>query len=198
MLAVAGAGLATALWWRQPPPPPPALSIGTLLLPRREVADFTLIDHRGRSFARADLRGSWSLLFFGYTHCPDVCPTTLATLAAFEKRVRADADPVRPRVLFVSVDARRDTPQQLAGYVPYFDPDFVGLTAADQATVEAFARNLGIAVLLTDRPDGSYNVDHSGAILVIDPAGRMAAVLTGPFTAQALQADFRLIAASGA
>ena len=86
------------------------------------------------------------MLFFGYTNCPDFCPTTLTTLAAMEKRLRAARRPVRPQVIFVSVDAKRDTPAQLAKYVPYFDPEFIGVTAADQPTIEAFARKLGVGV----------------------------------------------------
>jgi len=133
-------------------------------------------------------------MFFGYTNCPDFCPTTLTTLAAVEKRLRA-AQAATPQVIFVSVDAKRDTPAQLAKYVPYFDPDFVGLTAGEQPAIEALARKWGVPVLIRPAADGNYTVDHSGAIFVIDPAGRLAAVLTGPFTVEALQSDIqRLIA----
>jgi protein SCO1/2 len=138
------------------------------------------------------------MLFFGYTNCPDFCPTTLATLAAMEKRLRAQNAAVRPQVIFMSVDAKRDTPQQLAKYVPYFDPEFIGLTAADQPAIEAVARKLGVAVIIQSKPDGTYTVDHSGAIFVLDPDGELAAILTGPFTLDALQADFQHIVAGRA
>ena len=192
------AGAAAALWWRGPVyPTPPELVTGTLLAPRRAIADFTLIDHQGRKFANADLLGHWSLLDFGYTNCPDVCPTTLATLAAFSKRLLAAGSPPPPRVIFVSVDAARDTPAQLQRYVPYFDPTFLGVTAPTQAIAAGFARDLGLAVILTPPPDGSYSVDHSSALLVVDPAGRLAAILAGPFTAAGLQADYgRIVAGS--
>ncbi len=190
------AGVAAALWWRQPPHvAPPALATGTYLEPRRTLPDFTLIDQQGRKFARDDLQGGWSLLFFGYTNCPDVCPATLATLASFEKQLRAAGSPAPPRVVFVSLDAARDTPAQLARYVPYFDPQFLGVTAPTQAAIETLARQLGIVVLLSPRPDGSYTVDHSTAILVVDPAGRLAAVLTGPFTPASIGDDYRRIVA---
>jgi protein SCO1/2 len=145
-----------------------------------------------------NLRGNWSLLFFGYTNCPDFCPTTLATLAAMNKGLRAAKAQVVPQVIFVSVDAKRDTPEQLAKYVPYFDPQFIGLTAADQPGIEAMAKKLGVAVILTPTADGSYTVDHSGAIFVLNPDGRLAAILTGPFSVAALQGDFqRIVAARG-
>ncbi len=98
----------------------------------------------------------------------------------------------------MSVDAKRDTPQQLAKYVPYFDPDFIGVTAADQATIEAVARKLGVGVTLEPTSDGSYTVYHSGAIFVVDPNGMMAAILTGPFTVKDLEADLRRIVAARA
>src|ERR1019366_9827914 len=113
-------------------------------------------------------KGSWSMMFFGYTNCPDFCPTTLSTLAALEKRLRASGAPVRPHVIFVSVDAKRDTSEQLAKYVPYFDPEFIGLTAANQPTIEAVAAKLGVEVTITPKADGTYTVDHSGAIFVFN------------------------------
>lgn len=138
------------------------------------------------------------MMFFGYTNCPDFCPTTLATLAALEKRLRAEAAPVRPKVLFMSVDAKRDTPEQLAKYVPYFDPEFVGVTASSQSAIEEVAAKLGVGVIITPKSDGTYSVDHSGAIFVINPQGRLTAILTGPFTVDALRADFQRIVAGRA
>lgn len=178
--------------------PTPALTTGALLSPARALGDFSLIDNHGRDFGPADLRGKWSLMFFGYTNCPDFCPSTLSTLAAVEKRVRADKAVSPPRVIFVSVDAKRDTPAQLDKYVPNFDPEFIGLTAPDQAKIEAIAKRWNIAVALIPAADGNYSVDHSGAIFVIDPSGKLAAILTGPFTVEALSDDYRRIVASGA
>jgi protein SCO1/2 len=184
-----------ALLWRHSMAPADLLT-GTYIAPARALPDFSLIDQQGRAFGPERLKGRWSLVFFGYTNCPDFCPTTLTILAGLEKRLRAARAAVRPQVIFVSVDAKRDTPAQLARYVPYFDPEFIGVTAADQRTIESFAAQLGVAVVLTPRPDGSYTVDHSGAIFVVDPAGKLAAVLTGPFNAGALQTDFQHIAAA--
>ncbi len=199
VIGIAGAaGLsATLLWHDIERRPLPRLATGVLLAPRRTLPDFSLIDAHGRPFTRANLLGHWSMLFFGYTNCPDLCPTTLATLAAMDKRMQTAGDTPRPRVLFISVDSRRDTPAQLARYVPQFDPAFLGVTAADQGTIESFASRLGVAVAVHAQENGAYGVDHSGAIFVADPRARLAAVLTGPFTASTLQSDFRRIAASG-
>ena len=193
IVGIAGIG-ASLLWHHRAAPV--ELSTGTLLTAGRALPDFSLIDQKGRTFAAADLRGHWSLLFFGYTNCPDFCPTTLTTLAAMEKNLRSAKAAVIPQVIFVSVDAKRDTPAQLAKYVPYFDPSFIGLTAADQPGIEAVAKQLGVAVLIRPVADGNYTVDHSGAIFVLSPDGRIAAILTGPFSAAALQSDFlRIVAA---
>jgi protein SCO1/2 len=176
----------------------PQLATGTVLAPPRPFADFSLIDNHGREFGSAELRGTWSLMFFGYTNCPDFCPSTLTTLAALEKKLRAAKTTVPPRVIFVSVDAKRDTPAQLDKYVPYFDPEFIGLTAPDQGKIEAFAKQWNVAVAVQPAADGNYTVDHSGAIFVINPRGKLAAILTGPFSVEALGSDYRRIVAAGA
>jgi protein SCO1/2 len=192
---VVAAGSAAALYLRHPPPV--ELTTGTLLSPARQLPDFSLIDHEGRAFGGANLRGHWSFMFFGYTNCPDFCPATLTTLAALNGRLRSENAAVVPQVIFVSVDAKRDTPQQLAKYVPYFDPQFIGLTAAEQATIESFARQMGVAVVIQPAADkdGSYTVDHSAQIFVFDPSGKLAAVLSGPFTVEALRGDLQRIVA---
>jgi protein SCO1/2 len=190
------AAVAAAFLWRGPAPVD--LATGTYFSPGRELPDFTLIDAHGRPFGTADLRGSWSLMFFGYTNCPDFCPATLATLASLEKRLRAAGAAVRPRVIFVSVDAKRDTPAQLERYVPYFDPEFIGVTAATQPAIEAVAAKLGVGIIIDPATDGAYRVEHSSEIFVVSPAGKLTAVLVGPFTVDALQADFQRIVAGPA
>jgi protein SCO1/2 len=189
-------GIAAALLWRQQAAPQIELASGTYLSPQRKLPDFSLIDQHGQAFTPPSLVGHWSFMFFGYTNCPDFCPTTLTTLAAMEKKMRAASEAPRPRVVFVSVDARRDTPEQLAKYVPYFDPEFIGVTAPDQKTIEGVARTLGVAVSIRPSADGSgYTVDHSAEIFVVDPRGKLSAVLMGPFTVDGLRADFQRIVA---
>ena len=194
-ILAAGGVAAAIIWW---PKQPVVLASGTILAPARALADFSLIDNRGRSFGSENLRGHWSLMFFGYTNCPDYCPTTLTTLAALEKQLRAAKTVAPPQVVFVSVDARRDTPAQLNQFVPAFDPDFVGLTATSQPALEALAKKWGVAVNIQYAADGNYIVDHSAVMFVIDPGGKLAAILTGPFTIDALQRDFQRIVTAGA
>ena len=197
LLCIAGvAGITASVLWRHAPAV--ELTTGTFLTPSRALPDFSLIDQQGKVFGSANLRGHWSLLIFGYTNCPDYCPTTLTTLAAVQKRLRAAKAPVLPQVIFVSVDAKRDTPAQLAKYVPYFDPEFIGLTAADQPGIEAVAKKLGVAAIIQPGAGGNYTVDHSGEIFVVTPDGRIGAILTGPFSVAALQSDFeRIVGARG-
>ena len=135
------------------------------------------------------------MLFFGYANCPEFCPATLTTLEAVKQRLRASGAAVLPQVIFMSVDPKRDTPEQLAKFVPYFDPEFIGVTAANQPAIEAVAAKFGFGVIITPTADGTYTVDHSGAIFVLNPDGQLTAILTGPFTVDALQADFQRIVA---
>ena len=197
LCAIGIAGFSAALLWRQRTPAV-ELTTGTFITPSRALPDFSLIDQQGRPFGSANLHSHWSMVFFGYTNCPDLCPTTLTTLAAMQKRLRAAKAPVLPQVIFVSVDAKRDTPAQMAKYVPYFDPEFIGLTAADQPSIDAVAKQLGVSVIIRPASDGNYTVDHSGAIFVLNPGGRLTAILNGPFGVDALQGDFqRIVAARG-
>lgn len=133
--------------------------------------DFQLTDHMGKSRRLADFRGKVVVLFFGYTHCPDVCPTTLAELASAMKRLGGDAQ--RVQVLFATVDPERDTPQLLAQYVPAFHPDFLGLTG----DAEALARTAKeFRIMFQKQPGkspGSYTVDHSAGTYLFDPAGKL-------------------------
>ncbi len=162
----------------------PHLASGTWLPQPRAVPDFTLSDIYGRPFTRADLAGAPTLVFFGFTHCPDVCPTTLLKLARVTKQV-GDA---RLRVLFVSIDPQRDTPQALALYVHAFDPRFAGLTG-EPAAIAAVAQQFGVAVSRVDLPGGDYTMDHSAVVFLLDDAARIAAIFTPPFEVAAMAAD---------
>lgn len=142
---------------------------GTVFDPPLEVGDFTLTDHTGQPFSLSDLRGQVVMLFFGYTNCPDVCPTTLAEFKRVKTRLGAAADQVA--FVFVSVDGERDTPERLAQYVQAFDPSFIGLTG-DDAAIRQAGRPFGIFYqrVTYDNPD-NYLVDHTASSLVIGPEG---------------------------
>ena len=132
--------------------------------------DFELKDPQGRTRTLADFRGKAVVLFFGYTQCPDVCPTTLAALAEAMKRLGADAD--RVQVLFVTVDPERDTPALLAQYVPAFDPRFIGLYGDADATART-AKEFNLLYQKVAGPTGNYTMDHSAGTYVFDPQGRL-------------------------
>jgi protein SCO1/2 len=172
------------------------LAHGTLLGAPRPLPAFALTAADGSAFSNAALRDRWSLLFFGFTHCPDVCPTTLATLAAARRELADLPATARPDVVLVSVDPARDTPAILSPYVKFFDASFRGVTGSSTA-IDAFTRGLGVAVLRgSARADGSYDVSHTASIFVVDPAGRLVAVLSAPHTATGVAADFRRILAA--
>jgi protein SCO1/2 len=133
--------------------------------------EFTLEDPDGRTRTLADFRGKAVVVFFGYTQCPDVCPTTLATLAETMKRLGADAD--RVQVLFVTVDPERDTAALLKQYVPAFDPRFLGLRGDAAATARTAKEFKIIYEKVPGATPGSYTMDHSAGSYVFDPQGRL-------------------------
>jgi protein SCO1/2 len=167
----------------------PQLASGTWFPAARPIGALVLTAHTGRAFDAADLQGHPTLVFFGYTHCPDVCPTTLVKLAQIKK---AAALPDL-RVLFVSVDPGRDTPAVLASYVHAFDPDFVGATG-DAAEIARLAQKFGVAVARVDLPGGDYAMDHSAAVFLLNRRAEIVAVFTPPFDVAPLAADLRRVA----
>ena len=150
------------------------------------VPEFTLTDTSGGSFNRPELQGAPTLVFFGFTHCPDVCPSTLVKLAQVRRRAGIE----RLRVLLVSVDPQRDTPAALGVYVHAFDPQFEGLTG-DAGTIRRLAANFGVAVNRVELPGGDYTMDHSAVVFLLDDAARIVAVFTPPFEVAAMSADLQ-------
>ena len=135
----------------------------------RDVGDFSLTDHRGQSFARGDLKDRWTLIFFGFTHCPDICPTTMAELAELKSQL-AGTEASDARVVMVSVDPARDTPDRLAQYVPYFHPDFIGVTG-EFADILSVAQRLNAPFRKVSEPDGGYQMEHSANVMLMNPRG---------------------------
>lgn len=164
----------------------PALASGTWLPVARAVAEFHLTDNTGRPYTRAQLAGTPTLVYFGFTRCPDVCPTTLIKVA----QARRQAAVAGLKVLFVSVDPQRDTPPVLGLYVHAFDPDFQGVTG-EPREIGRVAANFGVAVNRVDLPDGDYTMDHSAVIFLLDSAARIVAIFTPPFEVRTLAADLR-------
>jgi len=168
----------------------PTLAKATLLDPARPLPPAQFVDQDGKPFGVEQLRGHWSILFFGFTHCPDVCPTTLALLAQVEKKLTDLPSAQQPHIVLVSVDPQRDTPEQLAKYLKSFSPTFSGLTGEQQA-VHDFTLQMGVPVAISPLPDGSYTVDHSAAIFVVDPNGALRALSSTPHNVPIIAADYR-------
>lgn len=133
--------------------------------------DFALPDHNGKMRSLADFRGKAVVVFFGFTHCPDVCPTTMAEMANVMQELGADAE--RVQVLFISVDPERDTPQVLSQYVPAFHPNFLGLTGDQTQTDKVVKEFKAFYQKVPGKEPGSYTVDHTAGSYVFDPQGRI-------------------------
>lgn len=156
----------------------------------REVQPFELVDHNNVVFDNAALEQHWSFLFFGYTYCPDVCPTTLSVLNSIAQRLQdVDTD---IRFVMVTVDPERDTPERLTEFVTYFNGDFLGVTGTDQG-LEQLTRQLGILYERVEPEPGSeaYLMDHTAAVFLFDPDGRYHAVFSPPLSVETIVGDFR-------
>ena len=166
----------------------------TLLAEPKPMSDFALTDDRDRRFDLASLKGKWSFLFFGFTYCPDVCPTTLATLAQAREDIARNAhgaDDVQ--FVFVSVDPNRDTASGLRQYVRAFDPSFVGVTG-DDAQLANLAGQLGAVYRVEIAPGvENYPVTHSAAVYLVDPRARHYAVFAPPIDAEVIGQRFKVL-----
>ena len=166
----------------------------TLFPDPKPLTAFTLTDHKNRVFDLASLKGKWTFLFFGFTHCPDVCPTTLAELA----RARGDiarnaAGAENIEIVFVSVDPRRDSAGKLRQYLDHFEPTFLGVTG-DDAQIGNLAGQLGAAYQVAIAPGvENYPVTHSTAVFLLDPRARYHAVFTPPHDAAAIGKRFKVV-----
>lgn len=150
--------------------------------------DFTLTDHNGQRRTLADFKGKVVTLFFGFTHCPDVCPTTLGEMALVMKELGKDAD--RLQVLFVTVDPERDTAEVLKRYVPAFHPSFLGLTGSAE-DIARTAKEFKIFYQKQPLPNGGYSMDHSAGTYILDGEGRLRLFAQYGIGAPAMLSDIR-------
>lgn len=206
LLAGAALGLSGALlaWraWRHRTPAVPARAAPHL--PDPDLPGMTLVrdelplpvfELQGTTgpFAKAQLAGRWTFLFFGYTHCPDVCPTTLSTLATVMGKVSASTP---PQVVFVTLDPERDTLALLKQYVPAFHPAFVGALGSGEA-MAPLVKHLGVGSVRNPlSTPGQYTVDHTASIFFIDPQARLHAVFSHPAEVEVLARAYRKFAGS--
>lgn len=176
---------------------PPAEVRAALVLPApTSLPEFTLQDQFGDGVTRASFRDEWSLVFFGFTNCPDICPLTLQVLANAKDGLRAAGHQPLPRIVLVSVDPERDTPELMGRYVNYFGDGNLGLTGSlDELTVLTSA--LGIYFQKQPGDAENYAVDHSAAVLLFNPEGNLHALFTGPHLAEDYVHDLPIIMEAG-
>lgn len=170
----------------------PALQTVRLFPQPRVLPPYSLQQSDGTQLVPGELKGHWTLVFLGFTFCPDVCPTTLTELAQAQKQWESIPEPTRPRILFVSADPERDTPDRIGEYAHAFHRDTLAATA-DIPALENFARSLSLVFAKVPAPAGApadqYTIDHSATIALLDPQGRMAGVIQPPLQPKAIAAD---------
>lgn len=155
----------------------------------RAIGEFALVDHRGEAFTPERLEGHWTLIFFGFTYCPDICPTTMSFLNDFVAELEG-TEAEDTRVVMVSVDPARDTPGQLAQYVPYFNPDFVGVTG-EFLDIHRFATALNTPFRKVPGQGEDYQVDHSANVVLINPRGDYHGFFKAPLDLAKMKVTYR-------
>jgi protein SCO1/2 len=164
------------------------------------IFQISLTDHNGQDFKVRRLARKWTFMFFGYTHCPDVCPMALVDLNAVYQNLAEKGDlifkkyNIDTQFIFVTVDPERDTVEELKEYIPYFNKNFIGLTA-EPDMIEKLAQPLGVSYMPVPgkKSEGDYYIDHSASFLLIDPLGRLRVVFPPPHDPEQIAEDFRKI-----
>jgi protein SCO1/2 len=172
--------------------PLPALENATIYAPPRPLPPLDLVGQDGQALGPDFLKGRWTLVFFGFTHCPDVCPTTLTVLKQVHRSLATLPAAQQPRVLLVSVDHERDTPARLREYVEFFDPTFFGATGTAEAVRQAAAA-FAVPYAKVPLPGGGYTMDHGAGVFTIAPSGQIVAYASPPLSAEVMARDFRKI-----
>jgi protein SCO1/2 len=160
----------------------------------RALPDFELTDHHGAPFTRDSLQGRWTLVFFGFTHCPDICPTTMALLSQFMEKLQGLPEYEDTQIVMVTVDPARDDVEQLSKYVPYFNADFVGVTG-EFLDIHRFATNLNTPFRKAPDQGENYQVDHSANVVLINPRGDYQGFFKAPLDLAKLKVTYRSIRA---
>lgn len=155
----------------------------------RRFSEFDLVNHRDEPFTEEDLQGRWTLIFFGFTHCPDICPATLATLDRMVAPL-GESEKAQLQVVMLTVDPERDTPEKLAEYVTHFNEDFVGVTGSPPQILN-LATQLSVVYDKVPLEDGDYTMDHSGNIVIINPRGDYHGFFRPPFEEESLRVALR-------
>jgi len=178
---------------RPPAPSQAKLTTATLLSQPRQLINFHLIDDHGKPFTNNNLQGQWSLLFFGFTHCPKICPTTLSLLNKVTQQLVRNKSKIT--VIFISVDPQRDSPRRMRQYLAHFNRQFVGVTGSQQQ-LDRLSKHLNIAyrkIMPQGELQKNYNVEHSSAVLLINPRGQWVALFTAPQSSRTMAKDLQYI-----
>lgn len=181
-----------AVFWLRPHAPTPVANSGVMQVPQGTTigGPFQLVDHTGRTVTDTDFAGKFMLVFFGFTHCPDVCPTELQTMGNVIDALGADGARVVP--IFISVDPERDTPDQLKSYVTAFHPRLVGLTGSpDQIASVAKAYKVYYSKSQNNAAGADYQVDHTSFVYLMGPDGAVRSLFRGGVSDQAMTAEIR-------
>jgi protein SCO1/2 len=172
----------------------PQTERATVLPSPAELPELLLLDQDGNPLGPDFFKGHWTIVFFGFTSCPDICPTTLATLSQMSRQL-ADLPPARqPRVLLITVDPERDDPPHLAAYVRFYDPAFLGATGTPDATTAAAAA-FRVPYAKVNLPEGGYTMDHGSGLFVVGPSGGIVAISSAPHEAAIIARDYRKLLA---
>ena len=191
-MAFAGGGFLTYLAFMSPPAVP---THATVLPEPKSLPEFSLLDQAGNEFNRESFSGDWSLVFFGFTHCPDICPATLQQLSLARSKVTADGDKKFPRIVLISVDPERDTPEVLDAYTKHFGEGVTGVTGSLPQLMN-LTSSIGIFFAKADQEDGTYSVDHSAVVLLINPDAEFHALFSAPHKIEHFVDDVPLITGS--
>ncbi len=168
----------------------------TLLQQSPALPRFSLRDQDGAAFNNESLDGRWSLVFFGFTHCPDICPATLQQLSIARKRVLAQGESMFPDIILISVDPERDTPQVMAEYVANFGDGVTGVTGSLDE-IRKLTTSLGVYFHKSIASDGHHKVEHSAVVMLINKSGEMRALFSAPHNVDHFVSDIPLITAAG-
>jgi len=192
-LAIVIFSIGVGIGWKAP-------FFGSVSIPRtngivfdesQAIEGFALIDDNGESFGIERLQGTWSVIYFGYTHCPDICPTALSVLAKFNALRSQEAD-VPLQYIFVSIDPERDTLPLLRAYTEFFFSDLIGVTGSIEELTD-FGSQLSVSFESSSSTGEDYSVSHSDVVVLTNPRGFLQAIFTPPHSADKLLADFDAI-----
>jgi protein SCO1/2 len=174
------------------PPSIPEITTATVLKPKNLIMDFALTDTTNKPFTEKSLLGQWTMMFFGYAQCPEICPKTLTTISELWKQIPTDL-----HFVFVSLDPTSDTVQILKDFLGRFNPNFIGLTG-EEAVIHKLGKSCGIYSwqdpnAIKNDPSKPKMIDHSATLLLINPEGRLHAVFSPPYHPEAMAKDLRHI-----